>query len=180
VATSNRQIAFVDRIVTTVQGTVEQLGRLMEEDETVAEIRRAKLTAADFMQLSPREKVEWTQDLASRVRQPPANAPAVCLLDTGVNNGHRLLKPAIPDSDMMTCDPRWGVHDHDSHGTEMAGIALFGDLVPLLESSGPVPLRHGLFSDGGAGRRLTVVPQDPCRGWMSMSVRACARAPVGR
>lgn len=146
IATNSREVIFVDRVATMAFGSVEQLGHLIEEDETVAEVRRAKLTAADFMELTPREKTEWTQDLATRVQKPPFAAPAVCLLDTGVNNGHVLLQPVIPNSDLMTCDPTWRVDDHHGHGTEMAGLALFGDLVPLLASGAPVALSHGLES----------------------------------
>ncbi|MGH9887500.1 MAG: S8 family peptidase, partial [bacterium] len=44
------------------------------------------------------------------------------------------------------CEPTWGVHDHDGHGTEMAGLALHGDLTPVLAGSGVVQLRHCLES----------------------------------
>ena len=36
---------------------------------------------------------------------------SVCLLDTGVNNGHPLLAPVLKDKDMHTVDPGKGTHD---------------------------------------------------------------------
>ena len=46
----------------------------------------------------------------------------------------------------MSCDPNWGLDDHQGHGTEMAGLALFGDLGEIVHSTGPVLLRHRLES----------------------------------
>jgi len=47
---------------------------------------------------------------------------------------------------MHACKPQWGVADHDGHGTEMAGIAAYGDLREALASTGPIELRHRLES----------------------------------
>jgi hypothetical protein len=68
------------------------------------------------------------------------------VLDTGVTRGHPLLAASLAAADCHSCEPSWGVHDHDGHGTEMAGLALHGDLGPVLAGSGPVQLRHGLES----------------------------------
>jgi hypothetical protein len=42
----------------------------------------------------------------------------------------------------------WGTADHDQHqhGTTMAGIALYGCITDLFDTSGPYPLRHRLES----------------------------------
>lgn len=80
---------------------------------------------------------------------PGAAAPSVCLLDTGVNRGHPLLSDSLAESDCQTCDPRWGLHDneeHEGHGTAMAGLALLGDLTPLLAGRAPVHVTHVIES----------------------------------
>jgi hypothetical protein len=71
-----------------------------------------------------------------------AAAPAVCVLDTGVTRGHPLLEKSLAVADCHTCDPAWGAHDHHGHGTEMAGLALYGDLTPVLAGTGTVQLLH--------------------------------------
>jgi Subtilase family len=63
-----------------------------------------------------------------------------------VTRGHPLLEDALADADCHTVDVTWETHDHHGHGTEMAGIALYGDLVPALAGHGSVPLRHRLES----------------------------------
>jgi hypothetical protein len=92
------------------------------------------------------EQADWAKDLLARTTTAGADAPAVCLLDTGVTQGHPLLRGALEPADCLSCDPKWGTHDHDGHGTEMAGLALFGDLTPLLAGREPVQLRHRLES----------------------------------
>src|SRR5262249_53246806 len=44
-------------------------------------------------------------------------------------------------------NPAWPLTDEHTHGTEMAGVALYGDQLPrLLQESGPVHLVHRLES----------------------------------
>ena len=69
-----------------------------------------------------------------------------CHLDTGVNRSHPLLGIALDEEHMLTVMPGWLAADQDGHGTEMAGLALYGDLASLLEGDGPVELRHRLES----------------------------------
>jgi len=70
----------------------------------------------------------------------------VCILDTGINYGHPLIQPFLSVEDCQSVDPAWGAHDHDRHGTLMAGTALYGDLTPLLEGSDSFSVTHILES----------------------------------
>lgn len=99
-----------------------------------------------FIDLPPYEQAEWVQEMARRLQSPDLNAPAVCLLDTGVRNSHQLLSASLADGDCDSYDPTWQTDDHHGHGTQMAGIALLGDLSPHLSSTAPVTLQHRLES----------------------------------
>ncbi|MFM7256559.1 MAG: S8 family peptidase [Betaproteobacteria bacterium] len=112
----------------------------------VAEVRKAKETATVFVDMGPEDQGEWAKELRARVTPPSADSPAVCVLDTGVTQGHPLLEAFLDADDCHTCEPAWGTHDHHGHGTEMAGLALYGDLVPVLASAENVVLRHRLES----------------------------------
>ncbi len=75
----------------------------------------------------------------------------LCILDTGTNRAHPLIAPALSAEDATAVEASWGAHDtgwggNAGHGTEMAGLALYGDLVPVLESADSVELRHRLES----------------------------------
>src|SRR5690606_26296179 len=71
---------------------------------------------------------------------------AACILDTGITPGHPLLEIAVAAEGCTTVDAAWGAHDHNGHGTEMAGLALYGDLTPILAGSQPVRLHHRIES----------------------------------
>ncbi len=114
----------------------------------VSELRHPALTAGFFMEQTPSEQHQWAADLKSRLVLPHEDAPAVCVLDTGVNRGHPLLADLLAERDHDTVNAEWGKDDHYQygHGTQMAGLAAYGDLTPALESSEPVMLTHWLES----------------------------------
>ena len=63
------------------------------------------------------------------VPAPPADAPGVVVLDTGLVTGHPLLAPAVGDSQSFL-DGTLPADDH-GHGTFVSGIALYGDVAEL-------------------------------------------------
>jgi Subtilase family len=141
-------LSFVDRTVVLVYGTREQLARSAEVLAIIAEVRKAKVAADLFSSLSPAEQHEWSDELAARITPPPAGAPSVGLLDTGVNHAHPLLSPVMTDADVQTLKPPWGAADSHptGHGRQMAGLALYGDLAPVLDGNGQIALTHGVQS----------------------------------
>ena len=141
-----RHLTFPERTVVLAYGTLEQFADSVEFLDTLAELRRAGDVGGFFTREPAEEQAQWAADLAARTQAPSADAPAVCLLDTGVTRGHVLLAPLLATDDMHTCNPRWGVDDHHGHGTEMAGVALYGDLRRALASQDPIQQRHRLES----------------------------------
>ena len=76
---------------------------------------------------------------------PPATAPAVCVIDSGIQEGHVLLEPAV-DQDQSRCflpnRPADAVADQvrpNGHGTRVAGAVLYGEVPP---DSGAVRLGY--------------------------------------
>src|SRR5690606_33271496 len=95
------ELSFPERSVLLVYGSVGQIKRSMMTVNSIAELRRAKETAEFFDSLNPEEQPQWIDELNDRLTLPAdgAEVPYVCLLDTGVNNGHPLLRQAITDAD---------------------------------------------------------------------------------
>jgi hypothetical protein len=145
-AVVSQTLSFIDRGVVLVRGTVEHLSQGADILGIIAEVRRAKATADFFDDLPVAQQHDHIDALIQRVLGPPADAPPVALLDTGLNRGHPLLAPIITDGDLHAHTPGWGVHDTWPHRTGMAGLALYGDLTPLLAGQGRVTLRHRLES----------------------------------
>jgi hypothetical protein len=148
---SRKTLLFPESTVLLIHATTDQLSELIYPLNVLAELRMAKETAEFYTRMSRVEQVERVRDLSSRIRPADHNAPVVCLLDTGVNNNHPLLTHGLSDDDMHAYNNAWGYSDHvrayhKGHGTQMAGLALYGDLINVLATSTEVPLTHRLES----------------------------------
>lgn len=88
------------------------------------------------------------------VQQPPANAPRLVVLDSGVTQGHPLLSPAIGDAQGFVA-PHRNASDNATagHGTFVAGLALYGDVAEQIRQGQFIPqlqLFSGrVFNDDG-------------------------------
>lgn len=143
---STKVINFPERTILHMRGSKRKITQSMLLLNNVAEIRRAKETAEFFDSLIPPEQHAWVENLLNRATFADGQVPHVCILDTGVNRGHPLLEPAIDAVDLHTNDPAWGAHDNDGHGTQMAGLALYGDLTEPMASNAPFTVEHRLES----------------------------------
>jgi len=143
---STEKIVFPDRTVLLAYGDTAQVSRSVDLLNCIAEVRKAKDTPEIFTRMTPAEQKEWVEEALGRITPAPADAVAICLLDTGINKGHPLIDPHLSANNMHAYNPDWLVTDHDRHGTEMAGLALYGDLMEVMATSGPIKLRHRLES----------------------------------
>jgi hypothetical protein len=138
-------LAFPDRVVTNMEATRKQLARAAELLNLIAEIRRADLPPALPHEPTLKQQDEFVDSLAARIQPPADDAVALAILDTGINRKHPLIEPALNQADLHAVDPDWGTHDHHGHGTQMAGVALYGDLRHH-KGQGLVPLPYRLES----------------------------------
>jgi len=143
---SKEFINFLDRIVVLVFATKQQLSQSIYVLGIIAELRAAKDKADFYTAMDAREQSAWINDAIQRLAMPDANCPRICILDTGVNTLHPLLQPVTNMTDMHTYHPAWGTDDRNGHGTNMAGLAVYGDLTQILSSSQTIALTHKLES----------------------------------
>jgi len=139
-------LGFADRTVALVEAPATQLAVALDVLDDLAELRRPQESAALLTFEPAEDQASSVAMLAERTEPASTQAPAVCVVDTGVYHRHPLLDTSLHNSDCHACDPTWGIVDHHGHGTEMAGLALFGDIGTALASSGTVRLRHRLES----------------------------------
>jgi hypothetical protein len=141
-------VTFPGRVVVAAKGTRAMFESALQLLDLVAEVRSVQPTAEFFLaNLSPEEQAGWVTDLAARTTLTVAeDGPFVTILDTGVNNGHPLLRPALHPADLHAVDLAWGTTDDHGHGTGMAGLALYGNLTGPLSSGKQVTIPHGLES----------------------------------
>ena len=151
-----KSLRLDNRHVVWLQATWEELFALPLSAVPVTELRRPVFVDT-IEDLDNDEQDEYAYDLADRIVSASDDAPAVCLLDTGVRRTHSLLAQSLSVDDMHTIvgEPRGDLH---GHGTKMAGLALIGPIDSALVGSGPVRLLHRLesvkfLSDGSADGR---------------------------
>jgi hypothetical protein len=142
----DRVLGFRDRVVMLARTSAADLARAVDVLDDLAELRKPRGLAEMLSIEPPAEQAEWVEDLRSRTVPPPSECPAACILDTGVHQPHPLLAHSLVAEDCHACDPTWGTGDHSGHGTEMAGLALYGDLGFVAFSPAEVRLRHRLES----------------------------------
>lgn len=144
-------VSFAERDVLLALAAPETMGSIIANTDAVAELRLARDTPAVFMEMTPDEQIAWSDEMAERVVAPPGDAPAVCVLDSGTTRNHPLIRPALDAGDQQTWDGAASIEDtggigYGGHGTQMSGMALYGDLVPVLNGNGPIELAHRLES----------------------------------
>ncbi len=142
-------IIFPERAVLLVHVNRSQLIELILQSDLLAEFRAGQEPAGFWVNESRIEQQEWIEDLLRRIEVVDSSNIKVCLLDSGVNNGHQLLQPIIDDVNTLTVDSAWGTNDHEQrsgHGTLMAGIAGYGKMEEALIGTNRVQLTHKLCS----------------------------------
>ena len=140
------QIDFPERRVVPVFGNRQQFSEALMLVNSIAELRRVKDTSAFFHAEPQNWQALWVDSLSERiVLSAHESPPRVCLLDTGLND-HPLLVPTFAPAGKQTNVTAWGVSDTDGHGTNMAGLSMFGDLSVAMQTMGPFAVDHQLES----------------------------------
>jgi hypothetical protein len=143
------RLTLPEHSVLLVKTTRQTLASAIVLLNFVSELRHPALTPAHFVEQTPTQQQAMVAALRARI--VPVGEPAttaVCVLDTGVNRGHPLLADLLPEIHHDTVRQEWGRDDHhpSGHGTQMAGLAAYGDLTPHLAGNGPVRITHHLES----------------------------------
>jgi len=148
IVVSEKVLEFPERTVLLARGSRSQFSRSVLLLNNVSELRRAKETAAFFDELPIEEQHEWATDLVNRlsVAGNSNSVPHICILDTGVNIGHPLIKPFIEEDSQFSINPEWIATDDEGHGTGMAGLAVWGDITTSLETAIGIEVLHRLES----------------------------------
>ncbi|MDI6628909.1 MAG: S8 family peptidase [Rhodococcus sp. (in: high G+C Gram-positive bacteria)] len=139
-------LGFGDRTVVLLRGTVEQIGSAVDVLDDLAELRLPHNPTQFLADGDGIEQQQWVDDLVDRLEPAEVGSPTVCIVDSGVYWQHPLLRGSIDQTDCQVADPTWPAHDDQGHGTEMAGLALLGDVGDAVGTKGPVRLTHRLES----------------------------------
>ena len=151
-STGQSELELAEHRVRLVRGTVHQLAQSLLLLDNLAELRKPQ-EVADFIfhkDVSYQDQREHLEGLQERtIPEISDQSIIVCVIDSGVNNGHPLIAPFMPDSHRYAFNPAWGRHDGEAnggHGTGVASLAIYGDLVDVLASADEIRIFHAAES----------------------------------
>lgn len=125
-----RAIAFEDVNVLLVRASLADFETLARS-ASIGQLRPASSLAGDIFQVPAGVQMAAVTAAARRVVTADEDAPAVCILDTGIREDHPLLAPSVSYAGSVVGG---GGGDWDGHGTKMAGLSLYDDLAGLVGS----------------------------------------------
>lgn len=141
------RLDFPEDIVVVAQADRDQLANAVRRLGGVRALAAPTITAEFFDGMDVAEQAQWVKELIARTSYMEANKHGyVTLMDTGVSRAHPLIQPALGAADRHAADPAWVLEDIKGHGTQMAGLALFGDLTSTLHQANPVSVQNRLES----------------------------------
>ncbi len=104
-------------------------------------------TAAFFDEMPAKDQIDWSADLLRLATfNVAADAGRLTLLDTGVSLAHPLIAPSLHAANRYAAEVGWSPDDSRGHGTQMAGLALWGDLTHALQANLPIRIDYQLES----------------------------------
>ena len=129
------ELKFTDSVVVLVKGTrsaMENIPYMLDEIQEVRLYHQPSILTA----CSEFEQHEWSGLIRSyTINRTHEGSVKVAILDTGVNNGHPLLEDYIDEDDCVKVLSLGDTSDHKGHGTQMTGLALYGDLAPIVDTA---------------------------------------------
>lgn len=141
------RLDFPEDLVVIVTATRNDLALAVRRLAGVRALATPTVTADYFDAMPIEEQYDWVKTLRGSTTFESLDDPNyVTLLDTGVGRNHPLIAPALSRDDRHAADPAWGVEDKIGHGTQLAGLSLYGDLTFALQTMAPIHVRHRLES----------------------------------
>ena len=114
------RLTLPEHVVIVARATREAIESSLDLLNALSEIRRARPCSVGLTDLSGSEQEEWIDEALQRIHWPGDDAPAVCLIDSGVNRGHPLIEPLLSEADSETVFADGDRSDDMQHGTPIS------------------------------------------------------------
>jgi hypothetical protein len=146
VALGADRLEFPEDTVIIATATRDALASAVRHLGCVRALASPSITADYFDAMEVEEQQEWLNALRARTAFDGDDPNYITILDRGVGRAHPLIAPALSVADRHAADPAWDIEDNVGHGTQLAGLALFGDLTNALQNTTPIQISYRLES----------------------------------
>ncbi|WP_161912085.1 S8 family peptidase [Methylosinus sp. C49] len=126
------QIDFPGVSIMRIHSTSDSIERLALVTGAILELRPCSSLVLEVLNLNNSTAFKLSNKVKEGIEPPADDAPRICILDSGVHDAHPLLAPALPPERCRTLNDAWGADGWCSHGTNVAGIALYPNLKAVL------------------------------------------------
>lgn len=138
-------LSFFGSVVVLIKASVEELEAAVELISNLSELRKPKDTPTAIVDSSPYEQAQWIENIVERIEPSQQNTTSVVILDSGVNYHNPLLGYVCNENLAVTWDSAWPPYDtypfrttYAQHGSQQAGLAVFGDVLNVALSTGSI------------------------------------------
>lgn len=147
-ATANANpVILPEHQIIRASATLAAMNALVRASDCIWALAAPGSTAAFFLGIPAHEEDGWIDNAMARAQFPARDNPIhVTVMDTGVGLSHPMIQRCLSGADRWAARPEWGVDDDSGHGTMMAGLAAYGDLHTVLETSASFEVPHRLES----------------------------------
>lgn len=166
-------LTFPERAVFLVYANKTSLANLLACSDQLAELRMGRTLAGFLFNKNRSEQQEWVDDLRSRIQINNNTSSVICVLDSGVNNGHPLLELVIPQKNCGTVVGQ-GIADGNGHGTRMCGTVIYGDMSSCLANNQKIQIDNQV----GSVKLLPHNRPNPKEIWGALTEQAVATSEI--
>ena len=166
-------LTFPERAVFLVCANKTSLANLLACSDQLAELRMGRTLTGFLFNEDRSEQQEWVDDLRSRIQINNNTSSVVCVLDSGVNNGHPLLEPIIPEKNCGSVVGE-GIADGNGHGTRMCGTVIYGDMSSYLANNQKIQIDNQV----GSVKLLPHSRSNPKEIWGFLTEQAVATSEI--
>lgn len=166
-------LTFPERTVFLVYANIDALTKLLGCSDQLAELRMGRTLTGFLFNENRNEQREWVDDLRSRLEINNDTDSVVCVLDSGVNNGHPLLGLVIPQKNCGTVVGQ-GIADGNGHGTRMCGTVIYGDMSSCLANNQKIQIDNQV----GSVKLLPHNRPNPKEIWGALTEQAVATSEI--
>lgn len=124
---NDKPLEFCECIIYAVYANKTKIESLIAIEPLVFQCRALRAITTEIIDAAPSEQKDWTTDLLRRMVKPEGDAPSVCILDSGCNK-HPIIEPLIREGALISAVDGKPAYDILGHGTQMAGVAAYGNL----------------------------------------------------
>ena len=142
----HKTLVFTQVVILLVRADARQLEQIIHCLTGITEFRLHRWPSVLTQNKTIEEDIEWAELIKREIQAADGELSRIAILDSGVANGHTLIRDFLPDGRCHSVTAIGNKEDRWNHGTGLASLALYGDLTDAIYDAGPLTVMSDLSS----------------------------------